>query len=86
MMSMAEMQRRGIDGMCRVMVADDSMGAGFYAYDVVVDWVSKAVAKSIVRHMVADIRKQEDICGCEIDIHYYYEDRDAMEPTLDHWA
>lgn len=69
-------QRRGIDGVCRVMMYDGSMG-----YDMTVlimDWVSKAVANSIVRHMNRNIPDG-------LDIYYYVEDRDSMEPGLSYW-
>lgn len=69
---------RGTEGMCRVVVHDDSMGAGVYASGVVIDWVSKAVANSIAKHMNKQVPDG-------IDIIYFVECRDDRELSLSHW-
>ena len=64
---------RGTEGMYRVVVHDDSMGAGVYASGVIIDWVSKAVANSIVRHY-------QKVVPYEMDIYYEIVNRDNLEP------
>ena len=72
----ANKQYRGTDGVCRVCMYDGSMG--YVAQSVVIDWVSKAVANSICRHMNKQIPDG-------LDIYYYTENRDSIEPQLSHW-
>lgn len=71
-----EMERRGIDGMHTVMMYDSSMG--YESRCVVIDWVSKAVANSIAKHMNKQIPDG-------INIVYFVECRDDREPSLSHW-
>ena len=69
---------RGTEGMCRVVMYDDSMGAGVYASSVIIDWVSKAVANSIARHY-------QRLVPYGMDIYYEVVDRDDLEPDISHW-
>lgn len=66
-----------------VMIYDGSMGFGATA--LYISDVTKAIAKSICRHLNRQIYRQEHLCGCAIDIQYYVERPDFHEPTLDYW-
>ena len=71
-----ELKRRGIDGEYMVMLYDGSMG---YSTGVaIIDWVSKAVANSICRHMNKQVPDG-------IDLWYYVDSRDNNEPDLSSW-
>lgn len=71
-----EAKRRGIDGTCMVVVYDGSMG--FDTSAVIIDWVSKPVARSIATHMNRQVPDG-------MDIWYHAESRDDREPDLSYW-
>ena len=66
-----------------VMIYDESMGDGATA--TYISQVTKAVAKSICRHLNRQVCRQEQIAGCQIDIQYYVDCPDFHEPDLDYW-
>ena len=70
--------RRDTDSMYMVVMHDDSMGAGVYDNRVIVDWVSKAVANSVVRHY-------QKLVPYWMDIYYEIVNRDYLEPDISHW-
>ena len=66
--SVDELKRRGIDGECRVCMYDGSMGYSSTGV-AIIDWVSKAVANSICRHMNKQVPDG-------IDLWYYVDSKD----------
>lgn len=70
-------------GMCRVLIYDGSMG--YESRGILIDWVDRSTARSICKHHNKQIRNAEREAGCEIDIYFYWEDRNDLEPDLSYW-
>ncbi len=76
-------KKTGTDGMHRVTLVDATYPVESRV--IIADFTTKAIANSIARHGNREIRRAEHEARSQIDMGYIVEDRERLEPGLDHW-